>query len=235
MGGTSDGAAFHVDPQTGRFRLGPFPPGRYEVGGFAPGFAKVVFEEVTLESHETLDIGIHYLLAPSRLTATLRRTDGKPRGKVWLQVRNLDRHGPYFIEREGESARSNPLPLGRYSLWVRGQEIASRDIPFTIEPERDTHLDVILEAGVQCSIRCLEPPNVKPARGIYLRVRNAEGALLFVDTSPRQGDGELRGYAQLAPGTYTIKAETDTGLKGNATITIPDLVPPEGPFVITLQ
>jgi hypothetical protein len=158
-----------VDPETGAFMLGPYPPGHYRVSISADGFASLRLER-TLAASETWDAG------------SLRLQRG---GTLALQVVSeavatasqraivYDLAGNYVTDvklTEG-GGRSEPLAAGDYELLVRGDG-GSKVMPFAIRTGIETKLDVPVVAGEKVGLRCLLPKDASGSDSVSIVVRD---------------------------------------------------------------
>lgn len=208
-----------VDPKTGAFRLGPYPPGPYSLRVAADGYASFRLRR-TLAPDETWDIGELRFERGGTLEVHLVATDDVPVEKARVSV--YDAAGDWLtsIPIEAGTGRSEPLLPGDYQL-VLGGEIASQHLPFTIREGVAAQLDVRVARGASVTVNCA-PPAGEPPRSIGLVVTNATG-IVWRGGLWRRGE-VFTATLPLAQGTYTATA-TLGELGAEQTFTVGDEAP----------
>ncbi len=209
-----------VDPQTGAFRLGPYPPGPYSLRLSADGYPTIHVQR-TLAPDETWDLGEVRFQPGGTLALQLVATDGVSVDRVRVGIYDAAR-GTWLtsVRAEAGSARSEPLLPGDYELVFTG-DIAAQRVPFSIRAGVETKLDVQVTGGAQVTVNCA-PPAGEPPRSIPIVVANATG-IVWRGSLWRRGD-VFTTTVSLGPGSYTVTA-TSGELGAEQTFTVGDEAP----------
>jgi RNA polymerase sigma-70 factor (ECF subfamily) len=219
--------SFEVNPEpaTGKFRLGPLPPGTWRFEARADGLAPLPMGEKGAVAGETVDMGVTRLPGASFLRISPRRSEGTaPRT---LRVTLFDSAGIRARDMnllvDGSGARWGPLPPGRFLLRVDevAPGVSGASAPVLLEEGKETTVDVPLGAAIRAYLRIPKP---EAAGGpIYCRVtvRDAAGTVVAEDQGSvwdrpqgEEGLGPAKVYSclvTLAPGTYSVAASTREG------------------------
>ena len=154
----------HPDAETGRFEVGPLPPGKCRIEIEVRGYAKPRIPSPELAPHQTHDLGDIVLDVGATLVVELSLDDGSPLGAPNLSVlsERLDGSREYWrIERqEDDTARATGLPSGRYRVLAYGEGVALTETAFTIAAGDEVkRLRAVLRRGVERTLRLDVPPS----------------------------------------------------------------------------
>jgi len=222
---TKGGTLHHPDP-SGRFELGPLPPGQWTLRAGSPELADHPFVVVgprELEPDETWDCGTIVIERGGTLAVTVR--DLGPEAELSFTVL---REGvfPGPLLREGEAWRSGPLQVGAYLLQVRGRGVAATRLPFEIRSGEVTRLELALDAGQTVQIRIRVPGGGEGTR-VSLRVGDARGEEVFTDEPWLWPDaernvtpGDFGTEVALAPGSYQVDVWLEDGRRATAELRV---------------
>ncbi|MEW6745002.1 MAG: carboxypeptidase-like regulatory domain-containing protein [Planctomycetota bacterium] len=239
--GMSDCAA-RTEQGTGRFRLGPMPPGRYALEVIATGFPAQRTEGRDLARGETWNAGTLTLHAGGRLVATLRRTDGGSTSGLSLSL--FDSEGrSHEVSQDKYKAQSGPLAPGRYTL--RAMEDAARPdgtvyfpISFDIRDHEEVRLEYVLRPEVYRSLMLLDErdPASRGQESASVQVWDDSGTLVHEGQitfhRPEGGLPELT--LAVAAGTYRVEVRLD-GAIFKESFQITELSPQVRPIEIPIR
>jgi hypothetical protein len=207
-----------ADAKTGAFRYGPYPPGIYSLTLSADGYPEMRLGERNVAPDEVWNLGtLHFqrggivvvhllgeITVPDQMDAVVYGADG-----TWLAR----------FEIQNGTGRSAPLVPGSYTLQIAGESLASTSIPFEIQADRESKLDVPLQKGVQATFECTVPAGTQAPRYASIVVRDAARTLVWRGQAWKGDDGTMRAKATLRPGTWSVEAEA-APLRANGTITV---------------
>jgi RNA polymerase sigma-70 factor (ECF subfamily) len=227
---------FDLEPASARFRLGPLPPGPWEMEIRAEGVATRRFGTLELGPGESRDLGAVRFTGAAFVAVRLRKEGGTVPGSVHLR----------FFTEEGLAESSNSAPVvegavrfgpilpGTYDLSV--QENAPREsygrTTVTVAGEGDTRCDLQLLPGRRHFIHLGLPAGSEEAAQARVTVRDAAGAVVLEDLAAASGQFDenrrwvrlpgLSCMVTLAPGTYRVEAACPGGPKGSGTVVVPE-------------
>lgn len=216
-----------TESKTGRFEVGPLAAGEHRIVRSLQQMINAhqsssPLASFVVEEGQTLDLGeIKAPATGSVLVRILPPRDHDLR-QATVEIRREDapdvRHASFDVSGDLESPRVK-LPLGRYFLSVRGAGVAGERIPFTVEADHTTLLDVPVHAGATVRLRVVDSKAKEVTDKFVLTVFDASGNPLLYEnhrwtTALDDGSRELR----LAAGTYEIEARTETGRTGRGRV-----------------
>jgi RNA polymerase sigma-70 factor (ECF subfamily) len=236
--------AFEVvpEPGTGKYRVGPLPPGTYRFEARAEGLSPLALGEKAAGAGETVDLGVSRFAGASFLRLRPRRAEGSaPR---ILRATLFGPHGIVARELtlfvEGGEARWGPLPPGSFTIRVDevGPGVSGASSAVVLDEGKETSLELNLGAAHRAYLRI--PRSTAPDGPIHCRVsvRNAMGTVVAEDQGSvwdrPPGDvetGPANAFSclvTLAPGTYSATAATREGTiaAGDFTIAADSVRPP---------
>jgi hypothetical protein len=213
------GAIERVDPQNGRFELGPFPAGNWRLSLTVPSHPSTSFGPKKLAAGESWDLGTIRVLPTGTLAVALEPCPGLAADACKLGVIGSGAGACEFVRR-GEELVSTPLNPGEYSLRIEGPLVANRMVRFTIEPEVESRLRVRLEPGLARTVRVAEASPDPKLFSVAIVVRDGEGKPVYEGFVSRR-DGKLTELGLvLLPGKHSLVATTRTGLRAEATLVV---------------
>jgi hypothetical protein len=194
-----------IDDTSGRFELGPFPPGVFRLTLESPGGEQISLGPRDLAPGETWDCGVTRLAPAGRVVVRLQPEGIELGQDLWLRIRGENQ----FWRAEGLDG-SNPLlrtaalPPGRYKLVVLGGDYAEVDVPFEIRSGEETPIEVPIRRGrsAAVAVSCDDPALTQ----IELSLTRAQDALAITRFLGRSKDGTFRDGLHLAPGAYWVEA-----------------------------
>ncbi len=227
----------------GRFRIGPFVAGRYDLSIDSSGVRTFLLRAVQVEAGEESDLGIVHLPASGSLLATVQSDERREARVVpWIEI--LDSRGELCRKpwlQEGV-VRVESLPQGSYRLAVRGLqrlEVANDQVPFEVTAGVETRLDIPVRRGVARTIVCRGPDGSYWASWVRVVVRDERGRTIYSELVDRSQEGsndvdEITTVACLAAGLYRVSATTDFGTEVEQSVGIRDLEPDPTPILLRL-
>jgi RNA polymerase sigma factor (sigma-70 family) len=209
---------------SGEYRIGPLPPGDYDVLARLPGIGETLRAGVALGVGETLDLGTIVLRPGGSLLASLRRDDGRPLGRPDIWIFDATRATYSRPSLDGDVVRVDSLPPGRWFFSVSpsvDSDVACAEFPFEIRSGAETALAIALCGDEPVVLRFVEPEGQEWASFVHAVLRSPAGDVVWEHSFGRFLDGDLRATVRLGRGRYALEAVTDDGAKASATISIP--------------
>jgi len=190
----------------GRFELGPFPPGKWQVVVQRPDFPLFKLPPHELAANATWDVGTIRLVAGGWANVTVEgdRTD------VRFQVVDAAEttYSDLVPVADLPRLKSESLAPGEHRLLVHGGHNAARTIPFTIRAGLETPIELELAPGVRQDFEFALAAGIALDGGVRFRLER-DGALVLVYSlvvpAPRSCTDEV----WLAPGDYEAIATAD--------------------------
>lgn len=195
-----------ANADTGVFRLGPYPAGRYTLRLSAAGFVPItrtqdVPGDSTWELGELrFQRGGFVVLAPQSPTGLLEAADF---------VAVADAGGArHRFELQGGQHRAGPMAAGSYHLLCTGESLGASALPITVVTGRETLVDVPLVRGHRIVL------HAEPATGASAVPKWSIVEFAVVDANGRElgrpaaywKDGAAAVPFGFLPGRYTITA-----------------------------
>jgi hypothetical protein len=135
-----------TEAETGRFELGPYPPGEW-VLRFWLGFADFATERRTLGPNETWDVGDVLVQHGGQVVATLRREEGLEARSCFMTLES-ETGASEWMQLEGDVARSRALAPGHYRLVAGGQYAGLTVQELDVRSDAETCVEVVLVRGI---------------------------------------------------------------------------------------
>src|SRR5690606_6469899 len=212
------GDTFETDPATGRFRIGPLPPGHYTLWIAARTGFEFPVPDVVLRSSETTSLGRIVVPATGTLRVEVELQPGLVPGGVLVEIEGSTSSDIVSVDTASWTATSPCLP-GRYAVTVYGTGF------------RSTHADVTVVAGEVVTVRSRLHPAVRTAlrfhmpegeRGATFVVRDARGERAFAtDLEAGQEFDEL--WPFLDVGAFEVEVEGASGRRYRFRFTVDSL------------
>lgn len=212
--------SFPSDSRTGEIRIGPVCADAYQL--------RVETERGvlrTLGTHElargqTLDLGTITLEHCGRLRIDLRHPDKIDKADLsyWVvAVDPEDEHAGFSLVAD-RMLEPQPLAPGSYVLRVRGLRVRAEDHKFRIESDTETRLEID-PGNASARIFRLVPPSGKPqVDKAHVEVIDEGGQLIEARDQETAEKTWLHALFSLAPGKYTVRATTTSGLHGEIVV-----------------
>lgn len=179
------GCAGTTDARTGAFRLGPVPPGEYELNIEADGMPYLRLPSIDLLRDQVHDLGVVTYDEPGRLRVRVQLPQGvNPRSIVGALAAQDGRSGCRLALQRDNSLLSPPMPPGDYYVLAWGLHAARVRQPVRIEADSASEVELSLPRCVWHTL-CLTPPlrEGQPAR-LNVQIRDARD-VVYVDTEAR--------------------------------------------------
>jgi protocatechuate 3,4-dioxygenase beta subunit len=203
---------------TGRFRLGPLPPGRYRLryAGGNPTCPMFFTEEREVASGATLDLGTLRIVAGGTLRLTAKDetgldVSGSYGSLLWgadggqsVASMTFDRGLVRWGLADGEGDRV--LAPGRYVILVGGEGFACARHDFEIRSGGEAHVDLVLRRGTRRTfvIDTVDPDD--PLIRARLVVLDAFGKPVSDSGLWFRGESRTTATGWFLPGTYRARA-----------------------------
>lgn len=208
---------FWSEVDTGRFRIGPLAPGRYEVtvrGEQGLAYSGVV----DLAVRESRDLGDLQVGGPGKLALDLDLPEGLKANHVWLLLESRHRQvGAFRLhERADRLKHEYEVPAGPLSVTISGEIIGERH-EVAIHPDKPTRLSLKPRVGAWVELKL----DMEPARSVVdapvfvARVLTPEGHQVAQMTGHSGNRG--RTLIMVPPAdAYRVAIETTDGRRGEA-------------------
>jgi hypothetical protein len=131
----------HTDAVTGKFRVGPLPPGVYRITVQANGQSDLETPPESLAQGQEVDLGDVRLPESGTVLVRVQSKDGAPAGEVDLSVYGEGRRPVDLLTVTENIARSHRLPVGSYRLVIHENERVTQQVPFNVSSDHETQLD----------------------------------------------------------------------------------------------
>ena len=200
----------------GRFRAERLPARTYLLEIAAAGLPTLPLGERTLAPGEQLDLGT--IVMPRGGRVALRCNCEVPDRHWGASVSTPEGECVCSFEWNNHPHESRLLAPGRYEVRVGGDEVATTVRNVDVEDGKTTSVEMTLERGVSHSVELHGPK--AGWRMADVDISDAEGRRLVHFGELPIGHGCGIG---LGVGTWHVRATTDTGLRGNATINVADV------------
>lgn len=157
-----------LDPATGAFDLGPYPPGELSLELEAPGFAPIRLRR-TVQPGQTWDTGTVTFAPGGTLALTLLAETAGLAAKQDARV--FDDRDDYvgFVHVEDGHGSGGPYAAGDYVLQLTGTDVAAVRRPFSIKVGAVTAVELRVQRGVPAEI-VVQLPAGATADGVPVEV-----------------------------------------------------------------
>jgi hypothetical protein len=205
-----------LEPGTDTFRLGPLPPGVYDLLCDPAGRARLSQRGLSLAAGQTLELPPFGLDTQKRLHLDLRHADGRPATGAVVQLTDSVLGWVSCAETTSGKYQTVPALPGTYTVAVRGPDFA----PFTKRVElrsdslRPTRLTVPVGEKVELYFYPRSPV-VRWIAAMKLHLRDAGGGDVINESIQIDGEKSFALRIGLRPGRYTLVAKVYGG--GRAT------------------
>jgi protocatechuate 3,4-dioxygenase beta subunit len=209
-----------ADPKTGVFRLGPYPPGDYEISLQAGGYPRIHVPSRTVAPDETWDVGTLRFERGGTIVVDVAPFAGES-APEHRRFNVLDASGSPVetIDVAGGVGHGGPFAPGSYLLQYSGEGVAAGSLPFEIRAGSELRFDVALARGSPAEIECSMPEGTYSDFGVQVVITNSSGAPVFHGLAWATG-GPMKLKLCLRPGEYRIEARRDS-LRGEAALGVP--------------
>jgi hypothetical protein len=221
------------DAATGAFRVGPLPPADYEIVIEAKGWPAVRIGRKSVEPGAELDLGTIRLVVAGSASLKVKRADGAPVVNCWGEVYAEDGAMVASLAAEDDVAKTGPLAPGRYRARVEASRSASElrvaIVPFEVQGGKDREVEAILAAATSRMFRATVADGSEAPGDVRYVLRDAAGAVIR--------DGTYRAVVglPLVPGTYSVEASTEAGLRASARFEVGAAGASDAPVVLALR
>jgi uncharacterized GH25 family protein len=205
-----------VDPSSGRFEAGPFPPGSYtvEIQRAPVG----LYRKIACELHqgERVDLGTLHLPACGRLRLILQNRESIP-GTLTIRLRHSAAAWGTVDFAESDWPQALDLLPGTYSCEVMGARLIAQRQSFTVAAGSETVVTMALVRACMQTLSFTLDPDDGGSVWVGAEIFDAGGQRV-ADASTTRWAG-LTAKVMLLPGSYVIRARTSSF----------DEVPPDRP------
>jgi hypothetical protein len=208
------GSSEELAADAGTFRIGPLPPGGYELQCAAAGRMPQSQRGLQLAAGQTLELPAFRLDEQRPLLLRLHFDDGRPVAGAVVTL--LGEGEPLACtETSAGEYRSPPVDPGRHLVQVRGIDVAALRTEVEVGHDAETVVERRLRAGCTVALR-FTPAGGRWGAGLQVWLQDAQGKELVRDTLLVEHDERFDWQLGLAAGRYTVNAEAQ-GTGGSAT------------------
>ena len=215
LGADFRGSVDRID-ESGRFRLGPLPPGTYLFSFVRKNETERLLGPLELAADEERDLGVVQIEPKGRLELRLHRENGVPFNKGF-SVGLLDGNGFISVATtdDGELFVDPAMFPGTYRLQSAGDCIATNPSPIEIRSGQTTRMEKTLSPGSVREINFRIPESELTPNRIHVVVRDKTDFVVERDCRMERSNGPYSGtyglVAAFLPGHYTYEV---TGVEG---------------------
>ena len=191
-----------VDAATGAFRIGPYPPGDYQLSVRAPGFPTILLAG-HIEGGADWDVGSLQLEPGGTLRVDLVADTAASLPRHWMTVLEGDGIGVAEVDEVGGTGRAGPLRPGDYVLQLGGDGLANAQVPFAVRAGVETHLQMPVHAGVRALLTVAVPEGEDLHARVEVAIADHSGARVYRGVLWCNGRAATT-PAMLDPGTYSV-------------------------------
>ena len=222
--------------ESGEFRLGPQPAGRYRFDVSAPSFGTRTIGERDLAVGQTLDLGTIELEKPGRVHVVLDLAEGVSLDRGAFVSFALEGDPPVNPNQvKGREVHSPMLAPGRYEVQFSGSELRAAPIVVDVPADETVETRLRVERGTWRVVDVRWDTRSAP-RGLEFEARDASGALVLHGRAIPTGEGSARIWAHgLAVGTCTVRVTSIDGRSVAGAFDVESLEPPDEDSATVLE
>jgi carboxypeptidase family protein len=210
-----------TDAATGRFRVGPLPPGEYRVEIVPPDHARLELPWRPLAARETWDLGELHLEPSGRLLLRIVRENGCPDRDPSISIQPEDGPGHARLNRWGDGWRSDPLPAGRHRLRVGGEGFAGFERIVDVASGAENSVELMLRPGSRTTLRFRAATGAAEWKTLSFRVVRETGEdVLTWKPFATFARTAIDWAVDLGPGSYRLFAADDVGRTAEAQLRV---------------
>lgn len=208
-----------LDPVTGTFDLGPYPPGDWVLRFHLVGYPDLQFGPMRVDPQGVWEVGEVKFAEGGTLRALFHHGEQVSVEKLELAVLRGTRPDWRAMEFANDVATSTLLAPGDYALYWEGETLAANGIPFTIHSGVETLVNVTLAAGSAHELIVVED-EPSDLRVLEITLREEATAQILHMRMNRWRDPEFRRTLHLAPGKWTIEVSAADGRGAAGTLRV---------------
>lgn len=208
-----------TDPDSGRFELGPFPPGEWSLLVMLEGFGPVRTTKVRLAQGESHDFGDIVLQQAGRVIVRFASEPDVDTSGTFAYLSTEDGRSAW-LALDGRTATSERLAPGRYVLVSGAKAAATTTRELELLAGEELALDVTLRAGIATRVSALYEDGDALTGSTRLQVSNALGHRC-VDLDLDPAEQRTSWTVQLLPGRYRATARDAQGRSGVLEFAVP--------------
>jgi len=231
------------DSTTGRFKLGPFAPGTFQLQVRADGYPITDHEVGVIAANETKDVGTLQLVRGGRLHVDVHSASGAPPEKLEAEgraTRFRDFTQDYMnLACDIATVTSQPTAPGEYQIVLRASHGAPAIRTVTIRSGETTTLEVTLASALAVTLKVPLSDDLRKrlaATGATLsaRVVDQDGNTVASQSLADQG-GHFDWTVELGVGSYVLEGVDGRDTFGSARFEVAASNRPEATIELTLR
>lgn len=211
-----------ADSSSGRFELGPLPPGTYRIrptGG--DGQLWAWSEPLVLLRGEVRDLGPLQIPEPGRIVLSVNGPDGEPLdgASVALEI-DSGWSATLFGGTETAAGRATIAGVGPGTYRVRASAARSPSVyaPVTVASGAESAVRVVLDRGVECRVVLTSPSEGAPIRERFEWARDGELHERWDNLWESAAERTLA--MCLAPGDWRVTVTSESGRQATTTFRV---------------
>lgn len=226
-----------VEPATGRFSIGPLPPGEYRLQATADRRQRRSrwSDPIRLEANESRDVGS--LTIPLSGTVRVEVTDASGNAITGASVQISENHGWGEIYWFGGKTQQGWLELkhlapGAHRLWIQGPGVGEFPADVVVAAGQVTRLELRAKAGIACKLVVSAATEPVPMLHIWSWVLDGRPGRCW----PNWCEFQVEGIWPMAllPGSYELTITSETGKQEINRFTVGTQDPPDRRIPIRL-
>ncbi|MGK0482129.1 MAG: RNA polymerase sigma factor (sigma-70 family) [Planctomycetota bacterium] len=203
-----------ADAGTGRFVIGPLPPGSYKLQTITgdPSRWSAWSDPIVLRSNETLDVGPLELSPPGSVTALVTDADGVTLTGVPVSLEVSTGWSAVFVQSSTTSegiARLDDVSPGTYRVRAGGGAWPSVYASVEVQAGKETSVAIVIPASVECRVLIGPPTESTPMRESIEWRRDGEFHELWDNEWESSAEAALT--LRLVPGDWEVRVTSETG------------------------
>jgi RNA polymerase sigma-70 factor, ECF subfamily len=206
-----------LEPGVTTFRIGPLPPGLYDLLCDIEGRGRLSHRDLRLVANETLRLRPFAFDTQRPQIIVLRHADGRVASGGTMRFESS--HMPCKETAPGRY-ESPPLDAGPDEIGVRGPDFAPAKFPVA-RNTTSTPIELTVAAATKAVVR-LTPstPRDRWIGALTIRVTDANGTVLVDEMTQLDGGADFRVPIGLAPGMYSLSFAVYGDGKANTTAVV---------------
>jgi len=221
-------AAENLEPGADTFRIGPLPPGDYDLLCDVEGRGRLAQRGLHLLTGQTLELPPFDFGQQRRLRVILRQPDGRAAAGATVRLTTDADLVQCSEEQPGEYV-SMPMSPGAATASARGPGFAPLSFAVVVGADAEPRVEhtVVAATTVEFRIRPKGPPRERWVAAMQVEVHDGSGGEVVRDMIQVDGRDQFAWPLGLPPGDYTIKLRDFSGGAAELSLQVPAATAPQ--------